>query len=33
MGEEEIKEAFSGSCSKAQAIGSYYVDKGCETID
>ena len=26
MGEEEIKEAFSGSCSKAQGIGSCHVD-------
>ena len=26
MGEEEIKEAFSGSCSKAQGVGSSHVD-------
>ena len=26
MGEEEIKEAFSGICSEAQGIGSCHVD-------
>ena len=26
LGEEKIKEAFSGSCSKNQGIGSCYVD-------
>jgi len=33
MGEEEIKEAFSGSCSKAQGIGGCNVDNKFESID